>query len=183
MKEEKRRRGKQALKGVLKFVLIPVLLLIILNWKWALTVFLIFFLKSMFTIWKRKYFAKDIEGNKLSFKQFMKRWKEGIEGITPLQQAKTSVMGTWIIISGLIGGISVMAIVRPENTWWWFLVILGGSLIVTCVQMIGGLQKLWKFKEQAKIQKQFEESMNKLKKKPKKKKKSKIEVKFNKVGK
>lgn len=167
-KEEKRKRGKKALLGVLKFLLIPILLLILLNWKWALGAFSLFLIITIIKIWKRKYFAKDIHGNKLSFRSFMKKWKEGIEGITPLQQAKTSVLGTWIIISGLIGGISIMAIIRPENTWWWFLVILTGSLIVTTIQLIGSLQKLWKFKEQEKIQKQFEKSMKKLKEKPKK---------------
>lgn len=175
-KEEKRKRGRKALKGVLKFLILPIISLIFLNWKWAIGIFGLSLIISIIKIWKRKYFAKDIEGNKLSFKQFMKRWKQGIEGITPLQQARTSVLGTWIVISGIVGGIGVMSIIRPENTWWWFVVILSGSLIISVTQIIGGLQKLWRFKEIEKVQKQLEE-----KKIPKEE--SKIQVDFDDLGK
>lgn len=95
---------------------------------------------------KRGFFWKDRAGNKLSFKEFLGRWKEGVEGITPLQQTRSSIMGIWIVMAGIISGISVNALIRMENQWWWIEVILLGSLILTVMQMIGLFQKYWKFK-------------------------------------
>lgn len=160
-KEIKRDRGKRALKGVLKFVVVPILLMIFFNWKIGLGFFLLVFLYSQYKIKKRGYLIKDTSGKKLKRKEFFKRWKEGIEGISPLQQARTNLMGTWITLSGIVAGIIINALVRMENQWIWIEAILGGSLILVVIQMIGGLQKYWKFKEVDKIQKQFEEDLKK----------------------
>jgi hypothetical protein len=72
----------------------------------------------------------------------MERWKKGIEGITPLQQTKTSLMGVHIVLAGIFWGIVVIAIAQI----WWLFVILIGSLIVTITQWIGTYQKYKKFK-------------------------------------
>jgi len=106
---------------------------------------------------KRGYFWKDRKGNEVGFKKFFKRWRKGIEGITPLQQAWTNLMGTWIVITGISSGIIIMALVRLKNYWLWTETILIGSLIVTVVQLIGGLQKYWRFKEIAKQNKELEQ--------------------------
>lgn len=90
---------------------------------------------------KKGYFWEDKQGNKLSFREFTKRWKQGIEGITPLQQTKTQLMGMWITITGIFAGIVVNAFVRLTGVWWWLEIILIGSLIVTGVQFIGIYQK------------------------------------------
>lgn len=99
----------------------------------------------------------DKEGKKVTTKEFFKRWKSGIEGITPLQQAKTSLMGNWIVLSGIVSGMVVNALVRMQDQWWWIEIILGGSLILVVIQMIGGFQKYWRFKE---IDKQMKEIEN-----------------------
>ncbi len=90
---------------------------------------------------KRGYFLKDKQGNKLGFKEFFGRWKKGIEGISPLQQTRTQLMGMWITLTGIVAGIVVNALVRMKNMWWWITIILVGSLIVASVQMIGTYQK------------------------------------------
>ena len=64
--------------------------------------------------------------------------------------------GTWIIITGIISGIVINALVRLTNQWWWIEVILIGSLIVTTMQIIGSIQKYWRFKEIDKVQKELE---------------------------
>ncbi len=157
--KEKKERGKKALGNILKFLVLPIVLTIIFNWKIGLGLFGIFFAWSIIKIRRRKYFTKDISGEKLEFKQFMTRWKEGIEGITPLQQAKTNLLGTWITLSGILSGIIINALVRMENQWIWIEVILVGSLVLVIIQMIGGFQKFWRFKETDKIQKQFEKEL------------------------
>ena len=110
---------------------------------------------------ERKFLVKDLEGNKLSTKTFFSKWKEGIDGITPLQSVKSTILGTWIVMTGLISGIIVTCLIRIENVWWWMLIILSGSLFITVISFIGLLQKYWKFKETDKIQKKFDEDLKK----------------------
>ncbi len=91
----------------------------------------------------------------------MKRWKEGVEGISPIQQSRTTILGNWITLSGILAGIIINALVRVKNQWIWIEVILLGSLVLVVIQMIGGLQKYWRFKEVDKIQKKLEEELKK----------------------
>ena len=97
---------------------------------------------------KRGYFWKDKAGNKIQAKEFMKRWGKGIEGITPVQQTRTMILGTWLIITGIIWGLVIVAMSR---TWWMFVILLG-SLPITIMQMVGLYQKYSKQKEVQKIQ-------------------------------
>ncbi len=94
----------------------------------------------------------------LTFKQFFKRWRRGVEGITMMQQLKSQIMGTWIVISGMLAGIIVNAIIRLKNVWWWLEIILCGSLLITSMGLVGTLQKYWR-------QKQVEETIKELEKK------------------
>ena len=129
-------------------------------WGWILTIFIILIIVKA-RIKKKGYFWKDTKGEKLNSKQFFKRWGEGIEGITPLQQTKTQLMGTWITITGIVAGIVVNVLIRIEDMWWWITIILVGSLIITGVQMIGTYQK---YKMQKKANELMKEAMNNAKK-------------------
>jgi hypothetical protein len=82
---------------------------------------------------------KDKFGNKLTWKQFMHRWKEGIEGVTALQQVKGQIYSTWIIVLGLLFGI-IICIIGIRNLWW-LLIILVGGLGNTLFQLLGLWQK------------------------------------------
>lgn len=84
-------------------------------------------------------------GEKISWKEAGKRFKAGVEGITPLQQAKISIQGTWISIAGVILGI-IVSIVTIKSLWW-VLVILIGGLVVTLSSLIGMYQKYWGLKK------------------------------------
>lgn len=84
-------------------------------------------------------FWTDKQGNELTFKQFINRWKKGLEGITPLQQVKTQIWGLRIIILGLFCGI-VICIMGIKNLWWLLLILTGG-LFNTSVQYLGLWQK------------------------------------------
>ncbi len=94
----------------------------------------------------RGYFWKTKTGEKLKFKEFIKRWKSGVEGITGLQQKKMQLMGIWITISGVIAGIVVNALIRVKNMWWWMEIILVGSLILILIQFLGTYQAYKRFK-------------------------------------
>jgi hypothetical protein len=114
-----------------------------MSWIWeilGLILFVVIIIRAR--VKKRGYFIKDKQGNQLKFKEFTQKWKQGIEGITPLQQTRTTFMGLWITISGIIAGIIVNALVRMQHQWWWIEIILIGSLIITGVQFMGTYQKL-----------------------------------------
>ncbi|MCH7851035.1 MAG: hypothetical protein IH845_05320 [Nanoarchaeota archaeon] len=81
----------------------------------------------------------DREGNKVTPKEFIDRWKLGLQGVTPLQQVTQQVRSTWIIIIGVAAGIVVSII--AIKTLWWLLIILVGAMFNTIIQQIGLWQK------------------------------------------
>jgi len=90
---------------------------------------------------------KDKSGKEVSGKEFMSRWKKGIQGVTPLQQVDVQIRSTWIMIVGIMAGIVVTAV--AIKTVWWLLIILIGALGNTSIQQLGLWQKkllLQKFK-------------------------------------
>jgi len=113
---------------------------------------------------KRGFFWKDRNKKELSAKQFVKRYKDGIVNITPLQQAQTTMWSFMPIFAGLIWGITVMVMAGT----WWMVLILGGSLPIISVQFIANLQKLKALKR---VKQAMDEAMGIKTKKPKKKKK------------
>jgi len=82
---------------------------------------------------------KDKEGNKLTFKEFMDRWKKGIEGITPLQKLKTQINGTKIMLIGLLAGL-VVSIIGFKKLWWVGIILIG-ALFNTVVQYLSLMQQ------------------------------------------
>ena len=82
---------------------------------------------------------RDKVGNYLTFKQWLQRWKRGIEGITPLQQANIQIKGIYIIILGLSSGIFITAL-NFKGLWWLMLILVGG-LFNTSMQWVGLYQK------------------------------------------
>ena len=108
-------------------------------WFYVLLILIILF--TIIRVKIRGFFWKDKFGNELSLREFFKQWGKGIEGITQKQKEITNLMGTWIVITGIIAGIIVNALIRMENQWWWIEVILVGSLILTVIQLIGTYQR------------------------------------------
>jgi amino acid transporter len=101
-------------------------------------------------------FWTDKQGNELTFGQFMKRWKSGIENITPIQKLKSNITGTRISLVGLVLGLIIS--IWKCKTLWWVGIILIGALINTIVQYFGFKQQLKIFKD---IEKQMEEEEKK----------------------
>ena len=107
-----------------------------------ITVVILLILIRLAAIKRRGYFFKTKKGEKLGFKKFMKRWGEGIDGITPLQQAQTSMWCMLPIFAGLLWG----AFITFFGHTYWLTLILVASLPLTAIQFIGSLQKYRKFK-------------------------------------
>ncbi|MCK9429508.1 MAG: hypothetical protein M0R17_05850 [Candidatus Omnitrophica bacterium] len=114
-------------------------------WKWFALLLVIIVIA--FITKKRGYFIKDKKGNKLKFQEFIKRWKDGLSGITALQIAKGQVTGNYINLTGIIAGIIVNLVIRIKNQWWWILIILIGTLILNLMSQVGFIQKYHKSKQ------------------------------------
>ena len=87
---------------------------------------------------KRKFW-KTPKGEWLTFKEFMERWKKGIEGLTPLQTTKTQLHSTKLVILGIILGM-IFSVLDFKRLFWLF-IILFGSLGITLSQMVVLWQK------------------------------------------
>jgi len=98
------------------------------------------------------HFWKTKTGEKLSFKDFVKRWKDGLTNITPIQKIKTQIGGTRIMLIGLFLGLAV-SIYGWKNLWWVGIILIG-ALINTGVQYLGLIQQR---KLLDNLEKQFEE--------------------------
>lgn len=72
-------------------------------------------------------------------KEFLARWKGGMQQITPLQQTKVQILSTAIVLIGIVAGL-IISIINGKNLWWLGL-ILGGALINTGLQFIALLQR------------------------------------------
>lgn len=86
---------------------------------------------------KRGYFWKDKSGKKLTFKEFILKWKEGILETTPLQQTKIVLFSFFPLFAGIIWGLVVTYLGR---TYWLSLILLG-SLPITSMQFLSNIQK------------------------------------------
>lgn len=76
-------------------------------------------------------------------KQFFTRWGDGIKKVTPFQQIKVALVGSSIILIGIILGVFVSI----STKLWWLLIILIGTLIVQGVGLLGSVQKYLTFKK------------------------------------
>ena len=81
------------------------------------------------------------------WKEFIKRWKAGIESTTPLQQAKAQVLFTNITLIGIALGFA--ASIYGAKNLWWLAIILGAAFGNTYIGLIAIKQKI-------KLLKQFE---------------------------
>ena len=66
----------------------------------------------------------------MKIKQFFKRWKEGIEGITKKQQIKMQVQSMYIMLLGISLGIMI-SIINLKNLYWLLIILIGGYFNAT----------------------------------------------------
>jgi uncharacterized membrane protein YoaK (UPF0700 family) len=82
-------------------------------------------------------------------KEFISKWKGGIEMVTPLQRAKVDLISYSIIIIGMILGI----IINIRAKVWWLVIVLSGSLLLLVMTYLSAIQKykmLNKFEQEVK---------------------------------
>lgn len=110
-----------------------------------LTIYIIIFILIFILVRSitRGFFWKDKAGNKLSVKQFGSRFKDGVQGVTPLQQTKTNLISLFPIIAGMLWGATVSFI---GGTYWMCLILIF-SLPLIIIQLISTLQRYWNLKK------------------------------------
>ena len=90
------------------------------------------------------------EGEKISWKEFGRRWKEGINGITPQQRLKNELISTGISEVGYIVGLIALIIFRDKLLVSWFayglILIFVGSVWATGLKFLITKQQLNSFK-------------------------------------
>ena len=72
-------------------------------------------------------------------KEFVKKWKQGIEKVSALKQINIQIFSSWMIIIGIISGI-IASILNIKN-FWWVIIILAWALINSFIQLWGLWQK------------------------------------------
>ena len=92
-----------------------------------------------------------INFRKLGKKEFIKRLKDGFDGITPTQRTKGEINGIIVSLLGMVLGVIVLAIFRIPHVWFWAEISLVGGTIITIWQLIGKIQSYRVFKKQDKI--------------------------------
>lgn len=73
----------------------------------------------------------------------LKRWKKGIEEVTPEQQVKVQLVSSVIIFVGVLVGL-ITALISGT---WWLAIILGGSIGISVIQLLGLYQKFMLFRK------------------------------------
>ncbi len=78
-------------------------------------------------------------GETITGKEYLSRWKQGIQKVDIKYQTKIQIKSTMIIVVGILCGLVISAI--NFKTLWWLFIILLGALGNTVVQLIGLIQK------------------------------------------
>lgn len=144
LNKRERKKVRKVFKWLVGSIFLYVLIYFFIDIKWLSGVItgLLLILFQLIRIKRRGFFWIDKFGNKLTFKQFMSRFKQGVEGITPIQQTKTTLWSMIPIFAGIIWGI-VMTIFSAT---YWLALILAASLPITIINFISTLQKYWRQK-------------------------------------
>jgi len=86
----------------------------------------------------------DKNGNKLTWKEYGIRWKQGVQTLNPYQQLIIQYRSTWIMIFGIVAGIIICCF--SIKNLWWLMIILIGALGNTAVTQVGIYQRKKIFK-------------------------------------
>ncbi|MFW6233413.1 MAG: hypothetical protein ACOC3Z_02000 [Nanoarchaeota archaeon] len=119
---------------------------------WIILIIGILILILMARIKTRGYFWKDKKGKEIDAKEFASRWREGIQGVTPLQQKKVSLWSMIPLFAGIFWGI----IITLMGKTYWLCLILCASLPLTTINLISTLQQYWSIKKVQEVMEELE---------------------------
>ena len=91
------------------------------------------------------------------WQEFFKRWKAGVDSITPIQQTQSQIVFTRVTLIGISLGF-IVSIMAWRNLWW-VAIVLGGAFGNTYVGLVALNQKK-KLLEQFEVSNKFMEVKN-----------------------
>jgi len=97
--------------------------------------------ENMLEIMKQE--RKNLEEMEQPQERFLEKWGRGIRMITPLQMARINLMGSSLVLIGVVIGL----ITTFLSEIWWLFIILVGSLFLTGTSFLGLIQKYIAIKE------------------------------------
>ena len=103
-------------------------------------------------------FCKDKEGNKLTYKEFMSRWKTGIANVSAIKQTGMQMYFTILTMIGLLCGIGV-AIYKWDSLWWLCIILVAG-FGNTCISLLALYQKYKQLSNIEKMVMEFQRGEN-----------------------
>ena len=89
----------------------------------------------------------------LGFKGFMRKWGDGVDGVTPLQVTFITLLSFIPVLIGIAYGIGVTFL---SKTYWVTIILIAG-LPLTIIQIFTNFQKYRKFKQVENTLKQLNE--------------------------
>jgi len=99
---------------------------------------------------KTKGWIKDKKGNRLTTREFLTRWKEGIQNLTPVQRLTNEARGNAISFVGLLVALVALIIYRDKLIVSWFayglILVFLGNAWTTGIKWLGLRQQLKLFK-------------------------------------
>lgn len=94
---------------------------------------------------------KTRSGEKITWKQFFARWKEGMETLSPSQRLKNEFISTTITWVGYIVGLVALIVYRDKLIVSWFayglMLIFFGCVWSTGIKVLGIINQLRFFKK------------------------------------
>ena len=88
-------------------------------------------------------------GEVITWKEFMHRWKKGIENLTPIQKTKNDIVSTLVILVGFI--VCTFALLFFNNTFgaltYGLILIFMGNIYSNVVKLFGLTGQLKTFKD------------------------------------
>lgn len=103
------------------------------------------------TFWEKEL-IKDKSGKKISLQEFGKRWKEGMQNLTPKQRTQNDIFSSWVILVGFI--VSTIALIFFNKT---FGVVTYGLILIFLGNTYANAIKLFSLYGQLKVFKNIEE--------------------------
>lgn len=111
---------------------------------------------------------KTKSGEKISWKEFFARWKDGIENITPAQRIKNELISNSITFVGYVVGLVALIVFREKLIVSWFayglMLIFFGMIWGNGLKLLGIIQQLKFFKSMDKNSMNIEDVFDKLEK-------------------
>lgn len=88
---------------------------------------------------------KDKQGNELTLKEFLQRWKKGIKEVDTLTMTRIQLRSHYLIFIGLVVGVIVSSF--SFSKLWWLVLILFASAVLELVQILNLRQQIKWFTE------------------------------------